>query len=47
MVAEFRGSPPHDLGTAVLALARALGENIEISYVSREPGQIVLDFKRI
>jgi len=31
MVAEFRGSPPHDLGTAVLALARALGENIEIS----------------
>jgi predicted transcriptional regulator YheO len=31
MVAEFRGSPPHDLGTAVLALARTLGENIEIS----------------
>jgi hypothetical protein len=31
MVAEFRGSPPHDLGTAVLAMVRAVSENIEIT----------------
>jgi hypothetical protein len=31
MVAEFRGAPPHDLGTAVLAMARGVEEDIEIT----------------
>jgi hypothetical protein len=31
MVAEFRGSPPDDLGTAVLAMVRGVSENIEIT----------------
>jgi hypothetical protein len=30
MVAEFRGPPPHDLGTAELATAHALDEHIEV-----------------
>jgi hypothetical protein len=31
MVAEFRGPPPHDLGTVELAVAQAIDENIEIT----------------
>ena len=31
MVAEFRGAPPHDLGTAVLAMARDVDQDIEIT----------------
>jgi hypothetical protein len=31
MVAEFRGAPPHDLGTAVLAMARDVDEDIEVT----------------
>jgi hypothetical protein len=31
MVAEFRGASPHDLGTAVLAMARVVDEEIEIT----------------
>jgi hypothetical protein len=31
MVAEFRGASPHDLGTAVLAMARSVDEDIEIT----------------
>ena len=31
MVAEFRGAPPHDLGTAELAMARGVEEDIEIT----------------
>ena len=27
MVAEFRGAPPHDLGTAELAMARGVDED--------------------
>ena len=29
MVAEFRGAPPHDLGTAELAMARGVDKDIE------------------
>ena len=31
MVAEFRGPPPHDLGTAELATAHVLNNNIEVT----------------
>jgi hypothetical protein len=31
MVAEFRGPPPHDLGTLELAMVQALDENIEMT----------------
>jgi hypothetical protein len=31
MVIEFRGPPPHDLGTAELAMAQAINENIEVT----------------
>jgi ABC-type phosphate transport system permease subunit len=31
MVAEFRGAPPHHLGTVELAMARAEGETIEVT----------------
>jgi hypothetical protein len=31
MVAEFRGPPPHDLGTVELAMAQATDENIEMT----------------
>jgi hypothetical protein len=31
MVAEFRGPPPHDLGTAELATARFVDESIEVT----------------
>jgi len=31
MVAEFRGAPPHDLGTAELAMARGVDNNIEVT----------------
>ena len=31
MVAEFRGPPPHDLGTVELAMVQALDENIEMT----------------
>jgi hypothetical protein len=31
MVAEFRGASPHDLGTAQLAMARGVDEEIEIT----------------
>jgi hypothetical protein len=31
MVAEFRGSPPHDLGIAELATVRPLDANIEVT----------------
>jgi hypothetical protein len=31
MVAEFRGPPPHDLGTAELATARVASEGIEVT----------------
>ena len=30
MVAEFRGPPPHDLGTEELATAHVLDEHIEV-----------------
>ena len=30
MVAEFRGPPPHDLGTAELATVQVLEKNIEV-----------------
>jgi hypothetical protein len=31
MVAEFRGAPPHDLGTAELAMARGVDKDIEVT----------------
>ena len=31
MVAEFRGVPPHDLGTAELAMARGVDKDIEVT----------------
>jgi hypothetical protein len=31
MVAEFRGPPPHDLGSAELATAHVVNENIEMT----------------
>jgi hypothetical protein len=31
MVAEFRGPPPHDLGTAELATAHVTEDNIEVT----------------
>jgi hypothetical protein len=31
MVAEFRGPPPHDLGTAELATAHVLNDNVEVT----------------
>ena len=31
MVAEFRGPPPHDLGTAELATAHVLNDSIEVT----------------
>jgi hypothetical protein len=31
MVAEFRGPSPHDLGTAELATARVLDEDVEVT----------------
>ncbi len=37
----------HDPLPLLSQLQQHYGESIEISYVSREPGQIVLDFKRI
>lgn len=37
----------HDPLPLLSQLQQHFGENIEISYVSREPGQIVLDFKRL
>jgi len=31
MVVEFRGPAPHDLGTAELATARLVNENVEVT----------------
>ena len=31
MVAEFRGPPPHDLGTAELATAHVIEDNVEVT----------------
>jgi hypothetical protein len=31
MVSEFRGPPPHDLGTVEIAVAQAMNENTEIT----------------
>jgi hypothetical protein len=31
MVVEFRGAPPHDLGTAELATVDAVGEHVEVN----------------
>ncbi|BBI99852.1 hypothetical protein FGKAn22_15450 [Ferrigenium kumadai] len=37
----------HDPLPLLAQLQQRYGDNIEISYVSREPGQIALDFKRV
>ena len=39
MVVEFRGAPPHDLGTAELATVHAADEHIEVELHILDPIQ--------